>query len=142
MNQTTTVLLVDDNFINRRLVAAMLHGEPYCLVERESGREGLAYALAQHDSLDLILLDIGMPDLGGIEICRAIREHEGEGRRLPIIAYTAHAMAEERRAFVDAGFDDIIIKPITRDQFLPLIDRHLTGAAPWRADTLCEKEQQ
>lgn len=129
MDRTRTILLVDDNFMNRRLVAAMLHGTPYCLVERQNGRDGLAWALAHHDSLDLILLDIGMPDLDGIEICRAIRSHEGEGRRLPVIAYTAHAMAEERRAFVDVGFDDIIIKPITRDLFLPLIDRHLAHSA-------------
>lgn len=130
MDRQRTILLVDDNFMNRRLVAAMLHGEPYRLIERESGREGLACALAQRDELDLLLLDVGMPDLTGTELCRRFREAEGDGRRLPVIAYTAHAMADERQAFLAAGFNDILIKPITREELLALLARHLPPGEP------------
>lgn len=129
MERERTILLVDDNFLNRRLVAAMLNGEPYRLIEKESGRDGLAYILANRGAIDLVLLDIGMPDLGGTEICRAVREYAENGSRLTIIAYTAHAMADERRSFRDAGFDDILIKPITREEFLSLLERHLGAAA-------------
>lgn len=125
MKPIRTILLVDDNVLNRRLVAAMLNGLPYRLVERESGREGLDYALAERDTIDLILLDIGMPDLCGTEVCRTIREREDGTARLPIIAYTAHAMAEERRSFLESGFDEVLIKPITRDALATLIQRYL-----------------
>lgn len=130
MNGQRTILIVDDNFMNRRLVAAMLNDTSYCLVEKDNGREGLEYALGHRDELDLILLDIGMPDISGIDICRSIREHETGGVRLPIIAYTAHAMSEERRSFLNAGFDDILIKPITRDEFLSVLEKHLIRHHP------------
>lgn len=127
MDRQRTILLVDDNFMNRRLVAAMLKGEPYRLVEKESGREGLDYLLAHREAIDLVLLDIGMPDLSGTEICRAARKNGDNEKRLPIIAYTARAMADERRSILDAGFDDILIKPITREDFTFLLERHMGG---------------
>lgn len=129
MDRLRTILLVDDNFMNRRLVAAMLKGEPYRLVERESGREGLDYLLANRETIDLVLLDIGMPDLSGTEVCRAVRERGDNGRRLPVIAYTAHAMADERRSILAAGFDGILTKPITREEFTAILERYL-GAEP------------
>ncbi|ADI83749.1 response regulator [Geobacter sulfurreducens] len=124
MTRQRTILIVDDNFMNRRLVAAMLNGTLYRLVEKDSGREGLDYALNHREELDLVLLDIGMPDISGTEVCRSIREHETRDR-LPVIAYTAHAMSEERRSFLNAGFDDILIKPITRNEFLAVLEKHL-----------------
>lgn len=120
-----TILLVDDNFMNRRLVGAMLNDGHYRLIEKENGRDGLAYLLANRETIDLVLLDIGMPDLDGTDICRAFRGIEDSGNRLPIIAYTAHAMAGEQQSLREAGFDDILIKPITREDFLPLLERHL-----------------
>ncbi len=125
MGGTRTILLVDDNFMNRRLVGAMLNGGHYLLIEKESGRDGLAYLLANRETIDLVLLDVGMPDLDGTDICRTVRGIEDSGNRLPIIAYTAHAMAGEQQSLLDAGFDDILIKPITREDFLPLLERHL-----------------
>lgn len=136
MDRQRTILLVDDNFMNRRLVAAMLKGEPYRLVEKEGGREGLDYFITHREDIDLVLLDIGMPDLSGTEVCRAMREEGDRGRRLPIIAYTARAMADERRSILDAGFDDILTKPITREDFVSLLERHLgDGNAPPEQET-------
>uniref|UniRef100_A0A831U3X2 Response regulator n=1 Tax=Geobacter metallireducens TaxID=28232 RepID=A0A831U3X2_GEOME len=136
MDRLRTILLVDDNFMNRRLVAAMLKGEPYRLVEKEGGREGLDYLLANRGTIDLVLLDIGIPDLSGTEICRSLREHEDQGKRLPVIAYTAHAMAEERRSILAAGFDGILTKPITREEFSSVLKRYLgTAATPPKEDT-------
>ena len=128
MDTTRTILLVDDNFMNRRLVAAMLNDKPYRLVEKESGRDGLEYLLAHQEAVDLVLLDIGLPDLNGTEVCRALREKGGSGRRLPIIAYTARAMADERRSILAAGFDDILTKPITREDFTFILERYLGDA--------------
>lgn len=125
MDRLLTILLVDDNFMNRRLVAVMLKGEPYRLVEKEGGREGLDYLLANRETIDLVLLDIGIPDLSGNEICRSLRENEDQGRRLPVIAYTAHAMADERRSILAAGFDGILTKPITREEFTAILERYM-----------------
>jgi DNA-binding response OmpR family regulator len=117
----------------------MLNGTSYCLVEKDNGQEGLDYALGHREELDLVLLDIGMPDISGIDICRSIRGQEDGRCRLPIIAYTAHAMSEERRSFLNAGFDDILIKPITRDEFLSVLERHLNRHHPARGRTTGEQ---
>lgn len=127
MEKQKSILLCDDNLLNRKLLCAMLQSSPYCVIEMSTGRDGLDYVLANHESISLFLLDINMKDINGIEICRRIRATDQDMRnRLTIIAYTAHAMAEERQRYIDSGFDDVLTKPAVQRDVLRLLDRYIT----------------
>ncbi len=121
-----SILICDDNLLNRKLVAAMLAKSPYNVREATSGREAEAIVMADHDLIDLVLLDIGMKDLSGIDVCRAIRSSlQDQKRHLPIIAYTAHAMVNERERYLSAGFNDILTKPTQREELFAILDKYL-----------------
>jgi CheY-like chemotaxis protein len=121
-----SILLCDDNLLNRKLLGAMLQSSPYRVIETSTGRDGLDYVLANHDSISLFLLDINMKDINGIEICRRIRATDQDMRnRLTIIAYTAHAMAEEHRRYIDAGFDGVLTKPAIQRDVLQLLAKYI-----------------
>jgi two-component system, chemotaxis family, chemotaxis protein CheY len=105
------ILIVDDQPTNRRLPAAIL-GKLGCRVaEAENGEQALDY-LAR-EAVDCVLLDISMPGLTGDEVCRRIRQ-DARLQGLRVVAYTAHAMYGEEVRIMDAGFDAILIKPISR----------------------------
>lgn len=126
MSEVKTILLCDDNRMNRRLVVVMLEGMPYRVVETTTGQECLEYARADYASIDLILLDISMSGMSGMEVCRSIRESEpAKTRTIPIIAYTAHAMADEQQQFIDAGFDGVLTKPITPADLGEMLDKFI-----------------
>jgi CheY-like chemotaxis protein len=79
----------------------------------------------RNDSPDLVLLDISLPGLDGVEVLRILRQ-DAALRGLPVIALTAHAMAGDRDRFLDAGFDDYVTKPITDEELLlGAIKRHV-----------------
>ena len=65
-NKRKNILLCDDNILNRKLIIAMLKGLPYSFIEATNGREAMAFALKDHESIDLVLLDIGLKDINGI----------------------------------------------------------------------------
>jgi signal transduction histidine kinase/ActR/RegA family two-component response regulator len=102
------VLVVDDNEMNRMLLAAFLSktGIPY--IEAENGREALDF-MREHE-FDLVLLDIQMPDISGIDVAAQLRK---ERDSMPtLVAVTAHAFPEQREGILNAGFKDLLIKPI------------------------------
>lgn len=111
------LLYIEDNYHNRRLVRKILASRGYQVIEAESGREGLD--LVRSLRPPLVLLDIGLPDLDGLEVIRSIRAEEGL-RHTPVIAITASAMRGDRERFLEAGCDDYLSKPI---QALELIER-------------------
>jgi len=116
------IAVVEDNPDNRLLVRALLE-DRYEVAEYESGAAALEGLAA--DRPDLILLDISLPGMDGLEVLERIR-HDARLVDLPVIALTAHAMAADRKRFLDAGFDDYVAKPITReDELLGAIDRLL-----------------
>ena|ERR1039457_1469312 len=126
-NTLKNILLCDDNTMNRKLIIAMLTGLPYRIIEVSSGQETLDCVLTDHDSIDLILLDISMKDMSGVEVCRAIRSsNQDQKRHLPIIAYTAHAMVDERKQYLSEGFDDILTKPTMREELFSIVSKYLT----------------
>jgi two-component system, chemotaxis family, chemotaxis protein CheY len=104
-------LVVDDNAVNRKLAVALLKRRGWQTEEAENGRIAL-HKLAASASFDSVLLDISMPELDGEEVCRRIRA-SSEWQALRVVAYTAHAMESEKQRIMSAGFDDILIKPIT-----------------------------
>lgn len=107
-----TALVVDDQPVNRLLASRLLGKAGWTVAEAESGEQALDW-LAAH-AVTLMLLDISMPNLSGQEVCRRVREERLGGPDLRVVAYTAHAMPEERDAFLAAGFDAILVKPIGR----------------------------
>ena len=109
------VLIVDDNPINRLLPIAWLK-RLGCETEESAGGADALAKLAT-GGFDVVLLDLSMPEMSGTEICRRTRAMPGGGR-IRIIAYTAHAAPEAFESFRSAGFDDVLVKPVTRETLL------------------------
>jgi len=111
MNAAPSVLIVDDNAINATLAHAHFGRAGWSRTVASDGTSALRAIAA--GTFDLVLLDISMPDMSGVEVCAAIRaDPRCQGVR--VVAYTAHAMAEEHKALRAAGFDDILTKPVVR----------------------------
>jgi DNA-binding response OmpR family regulator len=103
---TSTILLVDDDPLLRRSVAFLLQQEGYRVVLASSGTEALA---ACRERLpDLIVLDIGLPDVGGVEVCRRLRQETA----VPILMLTARTGEADKIVGLDAGADDYVTKPV------------------------------
>jgi CheY-like chemotaxis protein len=77
-------------------------------------------------------MDVDMPVMDAVELARRVRELAGSNARVPIIAMTAHALAEERRRCLDAGMDDFVTKPFTRESLLRAVDRWHGARSPSR----------
>ena len=127
------VLIVDDVQTNRMLPGMILRGLGDVIYECAGGEEALAM-LAQAP-ITHVLLDISLPKVSGVDICRRIRERP-EWRHIRLIAYTAHAQAHEVKAFLEAGFDAVLTKPIQAQDILSLVggdlndpDADASGAA-------------
>lgn len=109
------ILIVDDHPINRRLPAVILRDAGWIIDEAANGEDALARLW--DTTYDAVLLDISMPGMSGEEVCRRIRA-DGSLRHLKVIAYTAHAMEENRDDIMNAGFHGILVKPISRQSLL------------------------
>lgn len=110
--RTLRILVVEDNAINREILGEMLRADGHRVTAAVDGRDGVARALV--DRYDVILMDISMPGMDGVEAATAIRSDEGPNRRTPIVATTAHAMPDEIARFRDAGMARTLTKPIDR----------------------------
>ena len=108
------VAVVDDNAVNRRLVRALVKNH-FELDEYATGPEALEGMRRRRP--DLVLLDISLPEMDGLEVLRRIREDLGLDRT-PLIAMTAHALVGDRERFLAAGFDDYVSKPIIDETLL------------------------
>lgn len=117
-----TILIVEDNEPNRDVLSRRLMRRGYDVVAAESGAAGLTSAAALRP--DLILMDLGMPDLDGWECARRLKA-DAATRAIPIIALTAHAMRGDCQRALDAGCDDFDTKPIDFAGLLMKIERLL-----------------
>jgi CheY-like chemotaxis protein len=123
--QELRVLLVEDNTINQILAQRLVRKRGHAIVVASSGREALA--ALEIERFDLILMDVQMPEMSGLEVTAEIRRKEqGTGEHIPIIATTASAMKEDRERCLEAGMDAYLSKPIEREALFKTIDR-LTG---------------
>lgn len=109
------VLVVDDNAVNRKLATAILKRRGWEVEEVDNGFSALE--LLKASTFDYVLLDISMPGIDGEEVCRRLRQME-HTKGLYVVAYTAHALETEKQRIMEAGFNDIVIKPITMDLLL------------------------
>jgi two-component system cell cycle response regulator DivK len=105
-----TVLVAEDNDVNRELVAEMLAAADYEVLQACDGEDAIAVLEARIP--DIVLLDMQMPKMDGLETLQAIRARE-EWKNLPVIACTAFAMHGEREGALKAGFDAYVSKPIS-----------------------------
>jgi CheY-like chemotaxis protein len=104
----------------------ILEGQGHSVVVGANGR--LALEILERQPVDLVLMDIQMPEMDGFQATRAIREREAAtGAHLPIIALTAHAMHGYRQKCLDAGMDDYLSKPIRGEDLLEVVNRTLTA---------------
>lgn len=120
------VLLVEDNPVNRELAERILAREGCRVDAAENGAE--AVLLARERRYDLILMDLQMPVMDGLQATRAIRKQEGDGPRVPIIALTANAMPGDREACLRAGMDDHLAKPVRTAELVGALRRWLADA--------------
>ncbi len=118
-----TVLVVDDNQANRKLAVELLKNLNVRCQTAESGAQALE--LFQNEPFGLILMDVQMPGLDGLETTRLIRSRES-GRRTPIVALTAHAVDEHKTRLLTAGMDDYLSKPVSEADLKMIIDRWVT----------------
>ena len=107
-----TVLVAEDNVVNQMVARGMLEGLGYGVEFADDGVAAVAAVTASPGKYLCVLMDVRMPLLDGYAATRAIREHEGTGDRVPIIAMTASAVLGDKEACVEAGMDDFLVKPV------------------------------
>jgi len=126
--QPLRLLAVDDTESNRLLLRELIAGPGVEVSLAASGEEALA--LARKQAFDLVLMDIRMPGMDGVEATRALRRLGGSWRDTPVVAVTAHVLEEERRRLLESGLNDVLVKPVDTDQLRDTLHRHLGLALP------------
>jgi len=116
-----TILLAEDNIVNQKLAVKILEKRGHRVIVASNGRE--AIEKIKKESFDIILMDVQMPEMDGIEATKAIRNSELEIRNIPIVAMTAHAMKEDRERCLAAGMDDYVSKPIKPEELFKVIEK-------------------
>jgi CheY-like chemotaxis protein len=119
------LLLVEDNEMNRDMLTRRLQRRGYSIITAEDGTSALARAAG----MDLILMDLRLPDMPGLEVTRRLKADPATAS-IPIIALTAHAMEGDRAQALAAGCDEYEPKPIEMPALLAKIERLLNAAAP------------
>ena len=123
----TTILLVEDNEMNRDMLSRRLIRRGYEVVLAEDGESGVRLAL---DGLpDLILMDLSLPDIDGLEVTRRLKAN-ARTSHIPIIVLTAHAMLGDRQQALAAGGDDYDIKPVELERLVGKIRALLEQERP------------
>ena len=120
-----SVLVVEDNEKNMKLVRDILQAMGYNPLEASSGEEALA--LAGENDPSLVLMDIQLPDIDGAEALRRLRSDE-RTTGIPVVALTAQAMQGERERFLAAGFDGYLSKPVDVDELIETVGRYCDGS--------------
>ena len=117
-----TVLVIEDNELNMKLVRSLLQLKNYQILEAVNAEKGLQ--LARKNRPDLILMDIQLPGMDGLEATRSIRD-DASLKDLPVIALTSYAMQGDQDKALEAGCNGYVSKPIDTRHFLKMIDQYL-----------------
>jgi CheY-like chemotaxis protein len=120
-NSSIRILIAEDNRVNQMVVTSMIGEMGYAIEMADNGKSAVEKFVS--DKPDLVIMDVSMPEMDGLEATRAIRAYERENSfgRVPIIAATAHAMEEDKKRCREAGMDDYIAKPIRQRDILEKI---------------------
>jgi two-component system cell cycle response regulator DivK len=124
---TKTILIVEDNAKNMKLVRDLLQHHGHTTLEAETGEAGLALALRERP--DLVLMDIQLPDIDGATVLARIRA-DASLDAMPVLAVSASVMPDDQQRIVRSGFDGFIAKPISIRPFLAAVERALTEGRP------------
>ena len=119
------VLVVEDNQLNMKLLRDVLRRSGYDVLEATTGRSALRLATQQAPAL--VLMDVRLPDLDGVEALRRLRK-EALTAAIPVLAVTAQAMERDRDRLLAAGFDGYISKPVDVVALVAMVKRHCAGA--------------
>ena len=122
------VLVVEDNEINRMVIGEALAASSINVTMASDGLEGVELAAQQR--FDCILMDISMPGISGVDALHLIRKGNGLSKDTPVFAVTAHVLADDRKRFVEAGFDRVIAKPFSFKALVDEIASAASGQAP------------
>jgi CheY-like chemotaxis protein len=126
------VLLAEDNLVNQRLAVRLLEKRGHRVVVAANGLEALQ--ALEKESFDLVLMDVQMPEMDGLEATAAIRKKEiGSGRRVPVVALTAHAMKGDREKCIEGGMDGYLTKPIRPQELDQLLEIYIARRAEARS---------
>jgi two-component system, cell cycle response regulator DivK len=120
------VLIVEDNEKNMKLFRDVLQATGYATIEATNGEE--AVAAATEHLPDLVLMDVQLPGIDGLEALRRLRADERTAG-MRVVALTAQAMSGDRERFLEAGFNGYISKPVNVAEFVGTVKRHLEGQA-------------
>lgn len=118
----STILIVEDNDKNMKLIRDILRYHGHATLEATSGADGVRQALASRP--DLILMDIQLPDINGIEALHRIRSVPALDA-VPVLAVSASVMPDEQQQIVASGFDAYVTKPISLKSFVATVEHHL-----------------
>jgi CheY-like chemotaxis protein len=120
--QPLHILLAEDNAVNQKLAVRLLQKWGHTVVVAGNGKDALA--ALEHDAFDLVLMDVQMPEMDGLEATARIRQREQSTRtHLPIIAMTAHAMTGDKERCLAAGMDDYVSKPLKTGELQAALER-------------------
>jgi two-component system cell cycle response regulator DivK len=120
------VLIVEDNSLNLKLFSAMIAAQGYEVLEAHDGADGIALARQQHP--DLIIMDLQLPTMSGLDATRSLKA-DAHTRHIPIIATTAYTTYGDEEIIRASGCDGYMAKPIAVSEFLELIDSFVFGPA-------------
>ena len=123
----SVILIVEDNEKNMKLARDILQAKGYATLEAVNGEDGVRLAL-EHKP-DMVLMDIQLPDINGIEAFARIRGN-ADTASIPVVAFTASVTPMDRSRITDAGFDGFIGKPINLKEFVETVRRTVEGSAP------------
>ncbi len=126
------ILLAEDNPLNRKYLTHFLSMFGHTITTAENGIEALNILETQGKSIDLVLMDVQMPEMSGIEATQAIRESDGKlyDRSIPIIALTAYAMKGDKERMLDSGMNDYVSKPVDMHELSDAIIRSMGDRCP------------
>ncbi len=117
-----TILIVEDNELNMKLFQDLLEAHGYDTLQTRNGKD--AFAMAKAEKPDLILMDIQLPEVSGLEVTKWIKEDDNI-KAIPVIAVTAFAMKGDEQKILDGGCEDYIAKPISVANFLDTVQKYL-----------------
>ena len=124
---TKTVLVVEDNELNMKLFRDLLEAHDIQTIETNNGRDVLD--LARANNPDLILMDIRLPEVSGLDLTRTLKEDE-DLQHIPVVAVTAFAMKGDEEKILAGGCEDYLSKPISVTEFMDVVNKYLeTNAA-------------